>query len=1363
MLKNLISRALITISLLFGVWIAVPLSAFAQTTSDDLIIYLEWVNDPTSSIVINWIEDDTTGAAEISYRIRGSSDEWTSTLGSVSVIPDTTLKKNTVQLVGLTPDSSYEFKIDSFIEIHNFRTLPAELNESVRFLVTGDVYGDGTDPAQDTERFTQISVHASAQNPYFIVLAGDIVHLSLENEYNQNTLNRYFKFLKEWTDYMITPQGNRIPMVVGLGNHELPQRFGGSPSDAKYFNALYSFPGLQGYNTLDFGDYLSLIVLNTDHTARIEGDQTTWLDEQLNLRSSIKHVFPIYHVSAYPSSNDPLPGRGLEVLNYWTPIFEKYNVKFAFEHDMHGYKRTVPLKAGEIHACGVRYFGEGGFAIPPAGKDGNQWYVQNFWDSPHFLRVDVSASKRRVSSFSIYGTEIDGFSQTAIFEPPTVLEASSIQSNRFTANWNEVCEATRYYLDVSDNADFSTFVSGFENKNMGNLARFNVSNLQSSMPYFYRIRAFNSIRDLTSENSSTIEVFTLPEIPTIQSPDEIQPRSFIARWSEVPRVDTYVLDISPDSMFTESQQQFEVSGENFLLIDNLSPNTKYHYRVRAKNSVYNTIGLYSAVVSLTTTPDPPSDFVVSNLNTNSFNLSWNAVENVEFYLVDISLNSEFTEILPAYNNLQITDDQLQVENLQAVQTYFIRVRAKSSNILAAGNYSQTVQVITLPEVPILQPPDNIRAVGFTSTWLPVERVTHYVIDIANDENFTSIYKNYENYNVGDVNEFQIEEVPPNTRLYYRVRAVNSILNVTSENSVIQDVNTIAIDPVVSTFVADETTILADGTQESLFTATIRANDGTLLDGVTVSVTTASGTSDIEIVQAVSDLNGRTLFKVRNNRAELVEYAARAINVDLDQKIEIRFVPVAPIVQSASNIVASSFLAQWESVNGAESYRIDVSEDENFNSFLNGYEDLNADDALSYIIDGLYPGNAYYYRVRAVAPTGTSSNSLVISVITPEADPNLSGVDIEESLVLADNMSTGLIELTIRGENGQLMTGVPVRLETENSNVVINSDLEISDSDGRVSFVVKSDYAGKVEFVVIAGRISLATKAIVDFIPVPPVAFFPELLGAIEFTAKWEQVNGATHYLLDAARDENFELPLDGYQNLNVGDVSVYKIVGLTPGSTYHYRVRAATETTVGESSNIIEVTTYIIDVEKSTVVPSMKKILANGDQHSEVTIVLISDKGEPLSDVLVTLEPANPDHIVTVVSDFTDAQGTAIFEIRSSTAGEGVFRVFAGGLELDTKVNIIFLFADGEIKLGNNYPNPFGITTKIPVTIPERMNVQLFIYNSNGLMVDKLEDRDFIAGYYEIEFAPRGLSSGVYFVRMIADGRVLIEKMMLIK
>ena len=1632
---------------MISAWLIVPISSLAQTSSEDLIVYLEWVNDPTSTIVINWIEDDTSGVAEVLYRIRGSSADWTSTVGSVSTIPDTYLKKNMVQLTGLSPNSNYEFKIDSFTEIHNFRTLPADLTNSVRFLVTGDVYGDGSDPVLDTNLFTQISEHASAQNPYFVVLSGDIIHLDLANEYNQNTLNRYFKFLKEWTEYMITPQGNRIPMVVGLGNHELPQRFGGSPPDAKYFNALFSFPGLQGYNTLDFGDYLSLILLNTDHTARIEGAQTSWLDQQLNQKSNVKHVFPIYHVSAYPSSVDPLPGRGLEVLNYWTPIFEKYNVKFAFEHDRHGYKRTVPLKAGELNSCGVRYFGEGGFAIPGAGGDGNKWYVQNFFDVSHFLRVDISPSKRSVSAFSIYGVEIDGFSQTTIFEPPLVLAASSIQSNSFTANWDGVCEADKYYLDVSEDANFSTYVSGYESKNIGNLTSnnvtglnpmsvyyyrvraqksngeitgfsnsrkvttsslppsakpatsitstgfnanwdpvvganqyilevstslnfsshiagyesrnvgnvttFNVSNLLSSMPYYYRVsarnseldltsgastiiglitkpeipqsisvsevkstsvqltwtsvprvnqyildvatdddfnnivnsyenyvvanstsvvitnlqpnsiyyyrvrasnstynvisefsnttsfqtsslppevliptvissqnfialwnpvpgidkyyidvalddnftniipeydnydngsetildisnlnsatlyyyrvRAFNTESGLVSESSPSIQVFTLPEIPTIQPAEEIQPRSFIAKWNEVPRVDVYILDVSTDSMFTEIQLQFEVEGASFLKINELNPNTRYHYRVRAKNTEHSSIGLFSEVESLITTLDAPSDFMISNLETSSFYVSWDAIENVEFYTIDISLNSEFTEIIPEFNNYQTTDNYLQVDNLQSVQKYFIRVRANGSDNQAVSDYSQTVQVITVPEVPILQPPKNIRAVGFTATWLPVERVTHYVIDIANDENFTSIYENFENYNVGDVDEFQIEDVLPDTRLYFRIRAVNSILNVTSDNSVIQDVNTIAIDPEVSTFVADQTTILADGTQESILTATIRANDGAPLDGVTVDITAASGTSEIETVQAISDLNGVSIFKVRNNRAEYVEYNARAINVDLDQEIEIRFVPVSPTVQSGTNIVASSFQANWESVNGAVSYRLDVSEDENFATFLNGYEDLNVDDALLYTINGLYPGNVYYYRVRAIAPTGTSENSQVVMVITPEADPNLSDVDIQEPLILADNMSTGLIELTIRGENGEFMEGVPVRLETTDTNVVISSDVELTDQDGRVSFVVKSYYAGKVEFVVFAGRVSLATKAIVDFVPVPPVAVFPELLGAIEFVAKWEFVNGATHYLLDVSHDENFEQLLDGYENLNVGDESEYKIVGLNSGSTYYYRVRAATETTIGEPSNTIEVTTYRIDVENSSVEPSMKKILANGDQHSEVTIVLISDSGNPLSNVLVTLVPANPDHIVTIISDITDDQGTATFEIRSSTAGEGTFQVFAGGLELDTKVNIIFLFADGEIKLGNNYPNPFSNATKIPVTIPERMNVELFVYNTNGLIVDKLEDREFVAGYYEIEFSPRGLSSGVYFVRMIADGKVLIEKMMLIK
>jgi hypothetical protein len=85
------------------------------------------------------------------------------------------------------------------------------------------------------------------------------------------------------------------------------------------------------------------------------------------------------------------------------------------------------------------------------------------------------------------------------------------------------------------------------------------------------------------------------------------------------------------------------------------------------------------------------------------------------------------------------------------------------------------------------------------------------------------------------------------------------------------------------------------------------------------------------------------------------------------------------------------------------------------------------------------------------------------------------------------------------------------------------------------------------------------------------------------------------------------------------------------------------------------------------------------------------------------------------------------------------------------------------MKLGYNFPNPFGSITRIPITIPERMNVTIDVYNSFGQRVAELESKEFLAGYYEIPFSPRGLSSGVYIARMIADGKVLTQKMMFVK
>src|SRR5947209_19487683 len=56
-----------------------------------------------------------------------------------------------------------------------------------------------------------------------------------------------------------------------------------------------------GYATLDFGDYLSLVLLDTGHTSAIAGAQASWLERTLHARRDHPNVFVVNHVPAYPS------------------------------------------------------------------------------------------------------------------------------------------------------------------------------------------------------------------------------------------------------------------------------------------------------------------------------------------------------------------------------------------------------------------------------------------------------------------------------------------------------------------------------------------------------------------------------------------------------------------------------------------------------------------------------------------------------------------------------------------------------------------------------------------------------------------------------------------------------------------------------------------------------------------------------------------------------------------------------------------------------------------------------------------------------------------------------------------------------
>ncbi|PYK44015.1 MAG: hypothetical protein DME46_06920 [Verrucomicrobia bacterium] len=74
---------------------------------------------------------------------------------------------------------------------------------------------------------------------------------------------------------------------------------------------------------------------------------------------------------------------------------------------------------------------------------------------------------------------------------------------------------------------------------------------------------------------------------------------------------------------------------------------------------------------------------------------------------------------------------------------------------------------------------------------------------------------------------------------------------------------------------------------------------------------------------------------------------------------------------------STFFARWASVSAATGYRLDVSQQESFNSYVDGYRDLDVGNMTGRVVTGLSPGTKYYYRVRAYNASGSSADSQVM--------------------------------------------------------------------------------------------------------------------------------------------------------------------------------------------------------------------------------------------------------------------------------------------------------------------------------------------------------------------------------------------------
>jgi acid phosphatase type 7 len=314
-------------------------------------LFLTWQRDPTTTMTIQWVGAIGETADSTIYYSKPQTTGWLAQPTALKPYPQTDLKVFRAELTGLAPGSDYQFRIGKQSPVYRFRTMPAKATDTIHFVSGGDC---GVNPHAVAN-----NLQAARQDPMFALIGGDLGYD------NGRSVEVSLAFLRNYNKSMIGRGGRLIPLIAAIGNHEVDGGYNKPRAKAPFFYAL--FDGLYpetGYATLDFGDYLSLVLLDTGHTSPIPGEQTTWLEKTLQARRDHPNVFVVNHVPAYPSYRRALgvagkEGTGERNRKYWVPLFEKYRVPVVLEHHDHTFKRTKPLLDGFADKNGVLYLGDG--------------------------------------------------------------------------------------------------------------------------------------------------------------------------------------------------------------------------------------------------------------------------------------------------------------------------------------------------------------------------------------------------------------------------------------------------------------------------------------------------------------------------------------------------------------------------------------------------------------------------------------------------------------------------------------------------------------------------------------------------------------------------------------------------------------------------------------------------------------------------------------------------------------------------------------------------------------------------------------------------------------------------------------------
>ena len=456
--------------------------------------------------------------------------------------------------------------------------------------------------------------------------------------------------------------------------------------------------------------------------------------------------------------------------------------------------------------------------------------------------------------------------------------------------------------------------------------------------------------------------------------------------------------------------------------------------------------------------------------------------------------------------------------------------------------------------------------------------------------------------------------------------------------------------------------------------------------------------------------------------------------------------------------------------------IDLDWDDNVEADLDHYVVERADNpsftgsttfnvaASEYADSGLVPGETYHYRVYAVdAGSNQSASSSAVSAVAAD---------------LAPAAPTGLVAVT-GADEGDIDLDWDDNIEADLDHYVVERADNPSFTGSTTFNVGASQYAdsGLVPgetyhyrvYAVDAGSNQSASSSAVSAVAADLAPAAPTGLVA---------VTGADEGDIDLDWDDNIEADLDHYvveradnpsftgsTTFNVG-ASQYADSGLTPGTTYHYRV-------------------YAVDAGSNQSPASDPASAAAADLGPAAPTGVAAGPGDEDTEIRVQWDPNTEpdlDHY-RVERDTTDLFGAGVVTATTSdtlhvdsglelgrTYYYRVFAVDTGGNDSAPSETVSQFLEDTGVPENHEAvvryirPNPFFGQTTVAYSVPaEGASVSIRIYDITGRLIRTLHEGPMSGGLHEATWRGRDrsgrlVSSGIYFCRATIGSRTELRK-----